>query len=211
MVHSSAIAVAANSERLTCGGFSLDKTVRLGNFKFITDYFSDLSLFPRRGDAGTAFMGSTHSGTSTQRQAMIGTPPRSSSRCQAGRGASASPLLEGATRGLRLPLSQPRHGWRTPAGKTKDMPSGARAPHHRRSTRMAPPSWMQQPRRPVRSTEPTKPRISELFLSPSRKTLIPCRTEYTSARLDSDGGPDNPPVPVRGRFVRRTPMEIPTC
>jgi hypothetical protein len=50
---------------LTCGGFSLGETVRLGNFEFITDYFSGLSLSPRIGDTGVTFMGSTHSGTST--------------------------------------------------------------------------------------------------------------------------------------------------
>jgi hypothetical protein len=36
MVPSPVIAVTADGERLTCGGFSLDETVRLGNFEFIT-------------------------------------------------------------------------------------------------------------------------------------------------------------------------------
>jgi hypothetical protein len=44
MVSSSAIIVAANSERLMCSGFSLGETVCLGNFEFIADYFSSLSL-----------------------------------------------------------------------------------------------------------------------------------------------------------------------
>jgi hypothetical protein len=44
MVSSSAIIVAANSEQLMCSGFSLGETVCLGNFEFIADYFSSLSL-----------------------------------------------------------------------------------------------------------------------------------------------------------------------
>jgi hypothetical protein len=71
MVPSSAIAVAADDERLTCGGFSLDEIVHLGNLEFIVDYFDGLSLSPRRGDTGTTFMGSTRSGAPTLRQAMI--------------------------------------------------------------------------------------------------------------------------------------------
>jgi hypothetical protein len=71
MVPSFVITVAADGEQLTCGGFSLSETVRLGNFEFIADYFDGLSLSPRRGDAGTAFMGSTQSGAPTPRWAMI--------------------------------------------------------------------------------------------------------------------------------------------
>jgi hypothetical protein len=72
MVPSSVITVAANGERLMCGGFSLGETVRLGNFEFIADYFGGLSLSPRTDDVGTAaFMVSTHSGAPTLRRAMI--------------------------------------------------------------------------------------------------------------------------------------------
>jgi hypothetical protein len=66
MVPSSTIAVATDSEHLTCGGFSLGKIVHLGKFKFIADYFGGLSLFPRRSNKGTTFMGATHSGASTR-------------------------------------------------------------------------------------------------------------------------------------------------
>jgi hypothetical protein len=38
MVPLSALTVAANGDHLTCGGFSLSETVRLGSFEFITDY-----------------------------------------------------------------------------------------------------------------------------------------------------------------------------
>jgi hypothetical protein len=71
MVPSSAITVVANDERLTCGGFSHGEAVHLRNFEFIAVYFSGLSLSPRRGDTGTAFMGLTHSGASTLWWAMI--------------------------------------------------------------------------------------------------------------------------------------------
>jgi hypothetical protein len=71
MVPSSAIVVATNGERLKCGGFSLGKTIRLGNFEFIADYFCGLSLSPGRGDEGASFMASTCSGASTPWWAMI--------------------------------------------------------------------------------------------------------------------------------------------
>jgi hypothetical protein len=71
MVPSSSINVTADGEHLICSGFSLGEPVRLGNFEFIADYFCGLSLSPRRGDAGTAFMGSIRNGASTPRWAMI--------------------------------------------------------------------------------------------------------------------------------------------
>jgi hypothetical protein len=67
MVPSSAIAITADGERLSCGGFSLGETIRLGNFEFIADYFGGLSLSPKRGDSGTAFIDSNRSGVSTLR------------------------------------------------------------------------------------------------------------------------------------------------
>jgi hypothetical protein len=71
MVSSSSIAIPADGEHLAYGGFSVSKPIHLGNLVFITDYFGGLSLSSRMGDEGTAFMGSTHSGASTLRQAMI--------------------------------------------------------------------------------------------------------------------------------------------
>jgi hypothetical protein len=66
-----AITVAAAGACLTCGGFSLGETVHLGSFEFIANYFGGLSLSPRRGDSGTAFMGSTCNGTPSPWWAMI--------------------------------------------------------------------------------------------------------------------------------------------
>jgi hypothetical protein len=71
MVPSSSIAFTVDGERLTCSGFSLGKPIHLGNFEFIADYFGSLSLSPRRGNEGTIFVGSTHSGASTPQRAMI--------------------------------------------------------------------------------------------------------------------------------------------
>jgi hypothetical protein len=71
MVPSSSIAVVANGERLMCGGFSLGEPVRHGNFEFIADYFGSLSLSPRRGDNGAAFMDSTCNRAPTPWQGMI--------------------------------------------------------------------------------------------------------------------------------------------
>jgi hypothetical protein len=70
MVPSSTIAFTTIDKHLTCGRFSLGKTVHLGNFEFIADYFGGMSLSPRRGDEGAAFMGSTHDGVSTPLRTM---------------------------------------------------------------------------------------------------------------------------------------------
>jgi hypothetical protein len=64
MVPSSAIIVAANGEHLSYGGFSLSEKIHLGNFEFITDYFSGLSLSPRICNSGTTFMCSARHGAS---------------------------------------------------------------------------------------------------------------------------------------------------
>jgi hypothetical protein len=42
MVSLFSIVVATDSKHLTCGGFSLDKTIRLRNFEFIADYFDSV-------------------------------------------------------------------------------------------------------------------------------------------------------------------------
>jgi hypothetical protein len=56
MVHSSALAISAEGEHLTCSGFSLDETVCLGSFEFIADYYGTLSLSPRRNDPSASFI-----------------------------------------------------------------------------------------------------------------------------------------------------------
>jgi hypothetical protein len=71
MVPSSSIAIIVDDECLACGGFTLSEPVRLGNLDFIVDYFSGLSLSPRRGNEGAIFMGSTRSGVSTPQWATI--------------------------------------------------------------------------------------------------------------------------------------------
>jgi hypothetical protein len=75
MVPSSSITIAANDERLTCGGFSRGEPVYLGIFELIIDYFSSLSLYPRRGNDGAVFVGSTRSGACTPQRAMIEDSP----------------------------------------------------------------------------------------------------------------------------------------
>jgi hypothetical protein len=66
MVHSSALAVAVDSKRLMCGGFSLDETVHFASLEFITDCFGGLSLFPKGSDSGAIFVGTTYSGSPLQ-------------------------------------------------------------------------------------------------------------------------------------------------
>jgi hypothetical protein len=53
MVPSSALAVAADGERLSCGGFSLGETIRFESLEFITDRFDGLSPPPPWGTAQT--------------------------------------------------------------------------------------------------------------------------------------------------------------
>jgi hypothetical protein len=71
MVPTSVITVAADGERLSCGGFSLGESVCFWNFEFIADYFDGLTLSPKRSNSGTAFMGSTCRGASSPRWVMI--------------------------------------------------------------------------------------------------------------------------------------------
>jgi hypothetical protein len=62
MVNSSALAINIDGERLTCGGFSLDVTVRFGSPEFIVDYFGGLSLSPKGGDLGAILVFTTRRG-----------------------------------------------------------------------------------------------------------------------------------------------------
>jgi hypothetical protein len=71
MVHSSALIVSTDGERLTCGGFSLSEIVHFGSLEFIADCFSGLSLSPMRNDSGITFMGSTHCGPPSPLRAML--------------------------------------------------------------------------------------------------------------------------------------------
>jgi hypothetical protein len=71
IVPSSVSTIASDSECLMCSGFSLGESILLGSFKFIVNYFGGLSLSPRWGDSGAAFMGSTRSWTPPPRWAMI--------------------------------------------------------------------------------------------------------------------------------------------
>jgi hypothetical protein len=112
MDSSSVLTFSANGERLMCGGFSLGETVCLRSFDFIADYFDGLSLSPKRGDSGTAFMGSTHSGPPSSRWAMIEDSNEEFHMASGGGGGSGSPLIRGSAWGLCLHLSQPHRGRR---------------------------------------------------------------------------------------------------
>jgi hypothetical protein len=56
MVHTSTL---TDGERLTCGGFSLGKTIHFGSLEFITNCFDSPSLSPKGSDSGAIFMGTT--------------------------------------------------------------------------------------------------------------------------------------------------------
>jgi hypothetical protein len=72
MVFSSALVIAADSERLSCDVFSLSKTIHFGSLEFITDRFSGPRLSPMGDGSGATIMVSTHGGTPSLLWAMTG-------------------------------------------------------------------------------------------------------------------------------------------
>jgi hypothetical protein len=134
IVPSSVITVATDGERLTCGGSSLGELVHLGNFEFIIDYFDGVSLSPRRGDSGVAFIGSTHSGTPSPRRAMIGDSTEEFNTTSDGEGGDRHPLSQEALHGG---FDCPRHNHivtgehsdHSGYGNNSTMAGGAAAEH----------------------------------------------------------------------------------
>jgi hypothetical protein len=59
------LTVAADGERLSCGGLSLGETILFGSLEFITDHFSGLSLSPMGDGLDTIVMGSARDGPSS--------------------------------------------------------------------------------------------------------------------------------------------------
>jgi hypothetical protein len=96
MVPSSTLAFSVDGEHLTCGGFSLGKTIHLGSFEFIADYFGCLSLSPK-SDSGTAFMGLTYSRPPSSQRAMIEDSAEEFHMASSKVWAPTSPLLGGST------------------------------------------------------------------------------------------------------------------
>jgi hypothetical protein len=108
MDSSSVLNFSANGERLMCGGFSLGETVCLRSFEFIADYFDGLSLSPKRGDSGTAFMGSTRSGPPSLWWAMIEDSNEEFHTASSGGGGSGLPSHKRLSMGaLPVPVTTP--------------------------------------------------------------------------------------------------------
>jgi hypothetical protein len=144
MVPSFAITVTADGERLTCGGFSLGESVRLGSFEFITDYFGGLSRSPRRGDSGAAFMGSTHNGTPSPQRTMIEDSIEEFLTTSSGEGgfSLSSPRRSGAeaplapvTTTLWTENTLPTQAMMTVPPRTTAPPSNTDVPFEQRRTR----------------------------------------------------------------------------
>jgi hypothetical protein len=63
MVPSLVLTVANDGECLSCGGFSLGKTIHFGSLKFIANCFSGLSLSPSRDVLGAIVVDSAYCGS----------------------------------------------------------------------------------------------------------------------------------------------------
>jgi hypothetical protein len=113
MVPSSAIAITVHGKHLAYGGFSLSEAVCHGNYEFITDYFSGLSLSPRRGNEGAFLWAQFIVGRLPHSGPRSRAPPRSSLLQPARKEASATLPSNSAARGPCLPPLQPQHGRRT--------------------------------------------------------------------------------------------------
>jgi hypothetical protein len=72
MVPSSALVVAVGGERLSCGGFSLSKTIFFGSLEFIIDRFGSLSLSPMGDISDTIIKGLALGGPPSPLRAMMG-------------------------------------------------------------------------------------------------------------------------------------------
>jgi hypothetical protein len=132
MVPSSMIIIVADDERLTCDGFSLGETVRLGHFEFIVNYFSGLSLSHRRSDASATFMVSTQSGAPTPRRATIEDSVEEFHTTSSGEGSFGHP-------------SPRRHDTGASLTPITTMPRMENAPATQATTTVPP--WMVAPRR----------------------------------------------------------------
>jgi hypothetical protein len=106
MVPSSVLAIAADVECLSCGGFSISETICFGSLEFITDCFSGLSLSPRGDGLDAVTTGSTHSGPPCLLRAMIGDSIEEFRMALGRKGGSDPCLPEGMAPGLCL--SPPR-------------------------------------------------------------------------------------------------------
>jgi hypothetical protein len=72
MVPASVLIVTTSGERLLCDGFTLGETICFGSLEFIADYFSGLSLSPRRDGSDAVVVGSSRSEPPSRLRAMIG-------------------------------------------------------------------------------------------------------------------------------------------
>jgi hypothetical protein len=104
MVPSSSIAITTNG-----GGFLLGESVFLGNFYFIADYFSGLSLSPGRGNEGTVFVGSTRNGASTPQEPTIEDSTEEFLTTSSGEASLGTLPPDGAAQGVHLPPLQSQH------------------------------------------------------------------------------------------------------
>jgi hypothetical protein len=109
MVPSSSITIAADGECLTCGGFSLSKTIHFGSLEFLIDRLGGMSLSPMGDGSDVVAMGSAHGGPLLPQWTMMG---------DSAEGFSTAPVGEGRT---DLP-SPRRHDTRAMPASTTTIP-----------------------------------------------------------------------------------------
>jgi hypothetical protein len=107
MVPSSILTITVDGEHLTCGGFSLGKTIRLGSFDFIAGYLGGLSFSLRRKHLWCRLHGLNPHLVTIPWQAMIEDSIEEFQSVSSGEGGSDLPSPGGATRGLYLLRPQP--------------------------------------------------------------------------------------------------------
>jgi hypothetical protein len=138
MVLSSSITITTDGECLTCGGFSLSKTIHFGSLEFLIDRLGGMSLSPMGDGSDVIAMGSARGGPLLPQWTMTRDSDEwFSSRCSDG---SPCPLQPRPYRDQRtlwlIKLQQPFHHGRRRRGWTSTSPSSdgalVKRPHNNR-------------------------------------------------------------------------------
>jgi hypothetical protein len=96
MIYLPKLTFIANGNNPIGIGLSLGETIYFGSLKFITDRFSNLSLFSKGNDSGTIFIGMVYNG-SPSLQTILEEASDEGDAASGGGGALDSPAFTSAT------------------------------------------------------------------------------------------------------------------